>query len=197
MSALSRPRTQVIEAAIELGRRWCEGKIIDGSPALGHALKVARKVDEHFPAAAPDLIAAVIVHDAPFFAPDDIDLESVLTMMLSSDVARIVRAIEAEHDALDNSPAPQVDTANTDVLIASAADKVVSIGAIMKRARRFRDPAVFWLTREAFLLRIPYFQAFAVTAGPYLPPSLATDLNRVVTIAADATAPYRRIASVD
>jgi hypothetical protein len=71
MSALTKPRAAVIDTAIGLARGFCDGYQIDGSPALGHALKVARKVDQHLPSASPDLLAAVIVHDAPFFAPDE------------------------------------------------------------------------------------------------------------------------------
>ena len=80
MSALTRPRHRLVEVAINLARQWCYGHVIDGSPALGHALKVARKVDEHLSTASPDLIAAVILHDAPYFAPDSDDLEQLLTL---------------------------------------------------------------------------------------------------------------------
>lgn len=194
MSALTRPRARVIDTAIRLGRLWCEGQIIDGSPALGHALKVARKVDEHCPSASPDHIAAVIVHDAPFFTPPELDLDTTLTTMLNADVTRIVRAIEAEHDALDHSSNPDIDTTSQDVLIASAADKVISIGAILKRARRSPAPNDYWTTRQPFLMRVPYFQAFSISARPYLPDTLADELHDVVTVAASATAPFRRAA---
>jgi hypothetical protein len=118
MSVLTRPRSPLIDAAIDISRDWCEGHIIDGSPALGHALKVARKVGE---------------------------------------------------------------------LVASAADKVVSIAAITLRARRSGDPAAFWSRRRAFIDRVPYFQAFAVAAEPHLPASLVRDLAAVITSAVEAT----------
>lgn len=192
MSAVRLPRTPLIDTAIELGRHWCAGEIIDGSPAIGHALKVARKVVEHVPDASEDLVAAVILHDSPFFAPNEIDLDAVLTERLSPQVARIVRAIEREHDALDNQLSPWVEIGQLDVMIASAADKVVSIAAILRRARRFADPAVFWVSRQAFVDRVSYFQAFARAALPVLPSALALELDLVLAAAIDATSAYRR-----
>jgi hypothetical protein len=187
MSVLTRPRPPLIDTAIDISRDWCEGHIIDGSPALGHALKVARKVGEHLPSASPDLIAAVILHDAPYFAPADINLDRTLAEMLSPALLRIVRAIEAEHEALGHSISPSAETADPEVLVASAADKVVSIAAITLRARRSGDPAAFWSRRRAFIDRVPYFQAFAVAAEPHLPASLVRELAAVITSAVEAT----------
>lgn len=191
MSALARPRAAMIDAAIELSRDFCEGEIIDGSPALGHAMKVARQVDKHHPIASPDLIAAVILHDAPYFAPANVNLDNVLTELFSPAVTRIVRTIEREHEALAHSELPDVQTDDLDGLIASAADKVVSIGAITWRARRAPDSRSYWGTRRAFIKRVPYFRAFAAAAEPYLPAGLARELAAVVSRAHDATAPYR------
>ncbi|MET0492938.1 MAG: metal-dependent phosphohydrolase [Actinoplanes sp.] len=191
MSVLTRPRATMIDTAIELSRGFCEGHIIDGSPALGHALKVARKVGKHHPTASPDLVAAVILHDAPDFAPADMDLDNVLTERLSPAVTRIVRAIEREHEALGRSEVPDVQTDDLDVLIATAADKVVSIGAITQRARRSPDPVSYWGSRRPFIKRVPYFRAFAAAAEPHLPAGLARELTAVVSNAYDATARYR------
>lgn len=191
MSVLTRPRPAMIDTAIDLSRGYCAGHVIGGSPALGHALKVARKIDEHHPAATPDLIAAAILHDAPYFAPVGTDLDTVLTERLSPDVTRIVRAIEREHEALEHSDVPDVKTDDRDVLVASAADKVVSIGAIIRRARRAPDSRKFWGTRRLFIKRVPYFAAFSTAAEPHLPAGLARELATVVISAHDATAPYR------
>jgi hypothetical protein len=191
MNALNRARSPLIDTAIALSRRWCEGHMIDGSPALGHALKVARKISEHVPNASPALIAAVILHDAPYFAPSDVDLDRTLAETFSPAVLRIVRAIEVEHEALVHRPDPIVENQDSDVLIASAADKVVSIAAITTRAGRSGEPAAFWGRRRAFIDRVPYFEAFAVAAEAQLPVSLARELNAAVGRAAEATAPYR------
>ena len=187
MSALTRPRHRLVEVAINLARQWCYGHVIDGSPALGHALKVARKVDEHLSTASPDLIAAVILHDAPYFAPDSDDLEQLLTGQLSADVARIVWAIKQEHDALDDDVSPRINLDQPDVVVASAADKVISIGAVLRRAERHTMPITFWLTRQPFVDRVPYFYEFMMAAWPYLPNRLAWELQAVIEAAQHAT----------
>jgi hypothetical protein len=53
MSVLSPPRHPLVDDALELARVWCDGHIIDGSPALGHAVKVARTLDRHLIQPAP------------------------------------------------------------------------------------------------------------------------------------------------
>ena len=191
MSANSLPRAPVIESALELARIWCSGHMIDGAPALGHAIKVARKVYEHLPSAPLDLLAAVIVHDSPYFAPADIDLDAVLTNALSRRAAQIVRAIEAEHEALDRNDSVAVDTRDREALIASAADKVISISSVVGRGRRASDPDAYWRERSAFTSRVPYFQHFAAISTAYLPCELAVELTAVVAFAAETTTPYR------
>jgi hypothetical protein len=114
----------------------------------------------------------------------------VLTNRLNAEVTRIVRAIEAEHRARDDDPIPQVSTADPDALVASAADKVVSIAAILKRGAVARMPATFWVTRQPFIERVPYFEAFADQAEPFLPDSLATELTQIVALVAAVTLPY-------
>lgn len=191
MGALTEPRQELIDVAIQLSRQWCAGHKIDGSPALGHAIKVARKVDQHLPHAGTDLIAAVILHDSPYFAPDGTDLDAVLTERLSPAVTRIVRAIEREHQALALAETPAIDTSDPDTLVASAADKIVSIFAITRRARRATDNRAYWATRRPFIKRVPYFRAFAAAAEPHLPAGLAQELTTVADYAYEATAPYR------
>lgn len=191
MGALSSPRPALIDTAIQLSQQWCKGHRIDGSPALGHALKVARKVDQHLLDADPDLIAAVILHDSPYFAPGDTDLDAVLTERLGPAVTRIVRAIEREHHALALAEIPAIDTSDPDALVASAADKVVSIAAITRRGRRAADSGIFWGTRRPFINRVPYFVEFAAAAESHLPAGLARELTTLVDHAHLVTAPYR------
>ncbi|RZU49063.1 hypothetical protein EV385_0798 [Krasilnikovia cinnamomea] len=187
MGAPSLPRTPLVTQAITLARQWCQGHVIDGSPAIGHALKVARKVVEHLPDAPESLLAAVILHDAPYFAPKDLDLGLVLTDQLNPRVVQIVRAIQEEHDCLHHAVIPGVNVGEPDVIVASAADKVVSIGAILRRAQRHPTPAAYWMTRQPFVDRVPYFGAFATAAGPILPMTLAEELKTVVGAAYAAT----------
>src|SRR5262245_17454389 len=49
------------------------------------------------PTAAPELVAAALVHDAPDFAQVE-DLDGLLTRQLSPGVTRLVRGLEALHD---------------------------------------------------------------------------------------------------
>ena len=191
MGVLTSPRPALIETALQLSRRWCAGHLIDGSPALGHAVKVARKVDQHLPEADPALIAAVILHDAPYFDPPGIDLDAVLNNRLGPAVTRIVRAIEREHLALAVAELPAIDVSDPQVVVASAADKAVSIAAITRRADRAPNAKAYWSTRRPFIKRVPYFCAFAEAAAPHLPAGLARELAAAARKAHDATAPYR------
>lgn len=183
MNTLTRPRPRVVSDALGLARGWCVGHTIDGAPAIVHAVRVARKLVEHLPNAVPELIAAVLVHDAPLFAPIDIDLDAVLGTQLGAEVARIVRAIEREHIALTagSRPAPPLNDPHT--LLAIAADKIVSITSIVRRSTAAPDPAEYWANRSAFTGRLPYFHDFSKAVTPHLPASLAAELETVVRTA--------------
>ena len=84
-----------------------------------------------------------------------------------------------------------METADPDVLVASAADKVVSISAILRRAHRAASPVDYWASRSVFIARVPYFRAFAAEAAPCLPSGLAAELDTVVSLAAEASTRYR------
>ncbi len=187
MSVLSRPRHPMVAEALDLARDWCAGHIIDSAPALGHAVKVALTLGRHVPDAAPELVAAVLLHDAPEYAPKDINLDAVLTARFGAPVTRIVRALERAHLALDQRPVPEVTTTDRWILWASAADKIVSLRSILRRAARSPDPAAFWRARRAFVARVPYFAVFHATAMPYLPPGMAGELASLVVCAEHAT----------
>lgn len=161
MTVLSRPRHPLVDDALALARIWCDGHVIDGSPALGHAVKVARTLDRHLFRPHPELIAAALLHDAPFFAPPDLNLDLVLTTRFRPGVTHTVRALEREHEALDTQVTPSFSTTDRWTLYATTADKIVAINAIVRRASRAADPAEFWRPRTAFVSRMPYFRAFA------------------------------------
>lgn len=196
MSVLTRPRSALIDTAIEYARGWCSGHFIDGAPALAHAIKVARKAEEHEPGIRPELAAALLLHDAPEYAAQDPAVGSaeslyvLLGVKLNAEVARLVRAITDEHAAMENR-ALNVARMDHEVLLGIAADKVVAIAAITQRGRSSADPAAFWSTRSAFTGRMSYFHDFAVAARSRLPDSLAVELALVVADACEITAPYR------
>jgi hypothetical protein len=152
---------------------------------------VAHKVDQYLPEADPALIAAVVLHDSPYFAPDGTDLDAVLNDRLSPAVTRIVRAIEREHQALAVAELPAIDVSDPHTVVASAADKAVSIAAITRRADRAPDAGIYWSTRRPFIKRVLYFYAFAEAAAPHLPAGLARELAAAALKAHEATKPYR------
>jgi hypothetical protein len=186
MSVLSRPRHPVVADALDLARQWCAGHIIDSAPALGHAVKVALTLGRHVPDPAPELVAAVLLHDCPEYAPKEIDLEVLLVTRFGPRTARIVRALEQEHIALDRRPMPDVTTQDRWTLCASAADKIVSLRSILRRAARSPDPAAYWRARRAFVTRVPYFAAFHTAAAPHLPPGMGGELACLVVRAENA-----------
>jgi hypothetical protein len=182
VSVLTQPRPRIVDEALRLARDWCTGRVIDGAPALGHAVRVALTLDRHWPTAPARLTAAVLVHDAPEFAPRNIDLDAVLTRCLGPAVTRVVRALEAEHRALDNIPGgPPIPIGDPWVLHASTADKIVALGSMLRRATVAPDPATFWAQRRALHDLLPYFRAFHTAAAPHLPAPMAGHLHAVVT----------------
>lgn len=184
MTALSDPRHSLVADALSLARTWCAGHLIDATPALGHAVRVALTVDRHVTDAAPELIAAVLLHDAPYFAPATVDLDAVLTDRFGMATTRTVRQLEAEHDAMDHHAEPNVNGVHRWTLRASAADKIVSLSSILRRAARAPDPVAYWNRRAAFVTRLPYFVAFHTAATGLLPVSMSNELGRLTTLAA-------------
>jgi hypothetical protein len=179
MTVLARPRHPVVADALDLARRWCAGHVIDGSPALVHAVRVALTLDRHVPTAPPELVAAVLLHDAPEFAPPDIDLDATLAARVGDPVVRVVRAIEEEHRAVAGQLLPAIRTDDPWTLLASTADKIVSFTSILRRAAA-ADPEAYWRIRQPFLHRLPYFHAFHHAAACHLPLTMAEDLQRLI-----------------
>jgi hypothetical protein len=191
MTVLSHPNNPIVSGALALARQWCAGHVIDGRPALGHAVRVAIALDKYVPNADPQLIAAVILHDSPDYAPADIDLDQLLAQRCGPGAVHIVRGLQREHIALDQNPAPDVSTEDQWVLWASAADKIVSLRSILRRGQQAIDPCVYWQRRQPFINRIPYFAAFHAAAQPHLPLGMADELGHLVASADRVTDPFR------
>ena len=187
MSVLTRPRHPLVATALRLARQWCEGHVIDGAPALAHAVQVAMKLGEHVHDAPPALVAAVLVHDSPEFAPFDVRLDDVLTVALGDDVRRVVRALQREHDALDAGNPELPPLADGWVVQASAADKIVSLTSILGRAAAAEDPEEFWRVRRPFIALVPHFRQFHDAVAKAVPSSMAQELGRLVQMAEAAT----------
>ncbi|SBW19361.1 hypothetical protein FDG2_1275 [Candidatus Protofrankia californiensis] len=166
--------------------------MIDGAPALAHAVRVVVVLGQHHPTAPPALLAAVLLHDAPELAPSD-QLDPVVMSLLGPETLRIIRVLEAEHRAMATPNISGEQTldrvrrlASDDMpsLLATTADKIVAFGSVLRRAARVSDPDVFWQARRPFRDQMPYFHAFRTAAAPFLPRSMACELTGLL-VAAD------------
>jgi len=191
MTALSTPRHPLVEAALADTRAWCAGRVIDDRPSLVHAVRVAATLDQHVPSAAPDLIAAALLHDAPEFAPPGTALDAVLTARYGPDVPRIVHALHVEHVALDQ-PDPPIRVDDHAVLVTSTADKIVALTSLLRRARASGNPDGFFTVRPALLRLLPHFHAYHSAGSGRVPVSMSTHLDAVLTTLYRATAGARQ-----
>lgn len=146
---------------------------------------VAVTLGEYVAGTAPELIAAALLHDAPEFAPADIDVDAVLRRRYGSEVVRIVRALEAEHHALDTASSI-ITVDDLPVLLASTADKIVALASLSRRAERFGDVTGFFAARPALLRLLPHFRAFALAGVGRVPTGMSTRLDQVLTALTDA-----------
>jgi hypothetical protein len=181
MTVLSPPRHPLVNDALEVARGWCAGHIIDEAPAMRHAVEVAQVLGRHLPDAPPELVAAALLHDAPEFAPADLDLDEFLTVRFSPTTAKLVRSVERQHTALRLASPPPPDVDDPMTLWVTAADKIVSLGSVMHRATLADDRQAYWAVRGAFLQLVPYFRLFHSTAAPHLPAGMAAALGQAVT----------------
>ena len=181
MTVLTPPRHPLVDHALHDARHWCAGQIIDDRPALVHAARVAVTLGEHVADPAPGLIAAVLLHDSPEFAPAGIDLDAVLGQRYGGEVVRIVRALETEHHALDTDT-PIIMADDLPVLLASTADKIVALTSLSRRAARSGDPVEFFAARPALLGLLPHFQAFAAAGAGRVPPSMTRRFGVVLDV---------------
>ncbi|WP_410570419.1 hypothetical protein [Amycolatopsis sp. cmx-4-61] len=185
MTVLTPPRPPIVDLALADARRWCAGQVIDDRPALAHAARVAVILGEHVAAPAPELIVAVLLHDSPEFAPRDLDLDSVLVGRYGSEVTRIVRALETEHQALDTDH-PVISVDDLPVLLASTADKIVALTSLTRRAEKSGDSSAFFAARPALVSLLAHFAAFADAGAGRVPASMTRQLRHVLDILVEA-----------
>ncbi len=177
-----------------LARRWCAGRVIDQAPAFTHAVRVAEKLVEHWPDAPAVVAAAALLHDAPEFAPSTVDLGKVLTELVGYDgatVAAVVWRVHGEHQRLNAMSMPAIDLEDAHTVVVIAADKVVALASMLRRAAQANDMSRFWATRAPFLARVRYFRAFTTVTRDLLPGGLHGNLDRVVADVERVTAAHR------
>lgn len=175
MRLLAPPRPPLVAAAIRQAHDWCAGHVIDGAPAFAHAARVAASLDRHVPDLDPQWLAAALLHDAPEFAPASVDLDATLATF-GGQVPRIVRALEAEHSALDE-PDPPVDVTDPAVLHVSTADKIVAIGSLLRRAAASGDEPGFWASRPLLRGLTGWFRRYQQAGAGRVPTSMTSRLG--------------------
>lgn len=169
-------------AALHLARLWCDGRRIGHQDALTHAVRVVEALRRHVPDAAPEVIAAALLHDSPDLAPPEVDLHAVLVTLLSPEVARLVQVLQHEHDGLDAGRVPEPPADDLAVMQASAADKIVSIQTVLDAAQA-NDPAAYWSDREGFVTALAYFRSFHQAAASALPVTMVDELGALIGLA--------------
>jgi hypothetical protein len=167
----------LIRTAMNDARRWCAGHLIEQRPAFRHAVAVAHEVIEHTGDPAPELIAAALLHDAPEFAPTELDLDTYLTATYGAATARLVNGLHAEHTALDG-PDPAIEVSDPDLLLLSTADKVVAFRGNLRRAHASADVPAYFAAKTGMLRLLPYFRAFRQAGLGRVPAALSADLAR-------------------
>lgn len=135
--------------------------------------------DEHLDDLAVEVAIAALPHDSPDFAPAELDLDAHLTARYGHPVRRIVRALHAEHEALDHGD-PAIDITDMQVLQVSTADKIVAFGSLLDRARKSGDEARFFADRPALAARMPYFQRFVSAVTDLVPDAMSAALRDVL-----------------
>lgn len=183
-------RHPLVQAAMDDARRWCQGHLIEQRPAFRHAAAVAHEVIEHTADPAPELIAAALLHDAPEFAPTDLDLDGYLTGVYGPVTARLVSDLHAEHMAL-NGPDPAVDVTDPDLLLLSTADKVVAFRGNLRRAHAGGDVPAYFGAKTGMLRLLGYFRAFQQAGLGRVPAALSADLAHSLDQVQAAAAAFR------
>lgn len=174
MRLLAPPRPPLVTAAIRQARIWCAGHEIDDAPAFAHAARVAATLDHHVPDLDPRWLCAALLHDSPEFVPAGTGLDAALAVY-GGDVPRIVRALQAEHQALDK-PDPPIDVTDQAVLSVSTADKIVAISSLLRRAAVSGDEPGFWAARPLLRGLTGWFSRYQQAGAGRVPQPMTTRL---------------------
>lgn len=186
MTVLSHPRPRLVDQALRDAQGWCAGHTIDDRPALAHACRVAVTIGEHVPNPAPDLIAAALLHDVPDFVPSHNKLYRTLTEAYGPEVPRIIAALQAEHQALDQ-PDPPVVVEDLAVVLASTADKIVALASLLRRARASGDVTAFFARRPRLVALVPHFREYSRASQAHIPVGMSAALDGVLHLLDQAT----------
>jgi hypothetical protein len=185
VAVLTLPQDRTVADACRDARRWCNGHLINGLPAVEHGARVALVLSEHLAVPPPELIAAALLHNAPEFGPRG-DIDAVLTARHGPEAARIVRELHFEHHTIDDRPPPVEER----LLLASTAHQVAELATVIDLARASGDPSAYLAgDRLGFHRYIARFRAAYAARLGRIPPSMAAHYADVLaTISALAGA---------
>lgn len=192
MTVLTPPRHALVDSALLVARRWCFGRVIDDRPALTHAVRVADTIGAHRPLVEPQIIAAALLHDAPEFAPPELDLDRFLATVYGAEVRRLIRGMQVEHDALDRDEPIVPDPGDVNLILLSAADKVVALTSLLCRAHLCGDTTGFFAVRMPLSNLLTHFRRCQAAAMGAVPASMTADLGNILDALDVATAVARR-----
>ncbi|MCW6004644.1 hypothetical protein K1W54_08610 [Micromonospora sp. CPCC 205371] len=103
---------------------------------------------------------------------------------LGAAVALIVDTLRREREAVDDGLDPAVPT-DPDTVVASAAEKIVTLAADLRHANQAGDRIGFWLDHAAIVGYLSYMRIFQVTTAPHLPTGMADELEELLSRAED------------
>lgn len=193
MTILSPPRPAIVSAALDQARTWCAGHEIDQAPALRHAVAVTVVLGRYHAEIGPQVLAATLLHDAPEYAPAEVDLDQHLAWAYGPETRRIVREMERlQADMRPGNTHPAIDPADAVVVQAVAADKIVAIASMLRRARRSGDATAFWTRRQAFINVLGYFSAFRALAAGVCEADMIDHLTDLIALSRIATDLYQQ-----
>ncbi len=135
-----------------------------------------------------DLLAAVLLHDVPDYARDDV-VDAEVGSWCGTNTLIVLWMIHGEHTAMDlyrTDPAAAVrrlDRLPAGVVAALTADKIVSVRHVLAGALAAADLRGYWESRGAFLALVPYFRAFRAATADRVPAGLASELDELVAAA--------------
>lgn len=178
MAQLSATDSALIMAARKLAQTACRGHIIDEAPAMRHAIRVSYTLASGVPDVPAWLVGAALLHDFPEFAPDDTDVNRILTEHVGSEGRAIILATHDLHTDLSRGATPTLDTSWTAFLHLFAADQIVAFDSLLTRAHFSGDPYAFIGKRQALINLLPWFRETQQRIAPHLPENLAARHNR-------------------
>lgn len=170
-----------VAAAMILARRWCPADRSAGRNACAHALDVVEVLHGHLPGVPPEVVAAVLLRDSADLAPPGTDLDATLATLVSWEVARIVRGLRHEQDAVAGNEVSVPPPASDQPLMqASAAEKIVRLRAVLDGSQTALGPGASWSQPQGFIPALSYLRAFHRAAQRTLPPPMAAELGGLV-----------------